>query len=493
MDVSTTMLLAGLVLTWLWWLTAKYRSNVRLPPGPRGLPLLGNLLQLDKRAPFTTLLKLSASYGPVMTIYLGTQRLVVLVGYDVIKEALVENADEFAGRGPIPLLVRATRGYGLAISNGERWKQLRRFTLSTLRDFGMGRKGMEEWIKEESRHLVDRISSTKASPFDPTFLLSCTVSNVICCLVFGERFSYDNEHFLSLLKIISQTLKHFSSPIGQLYNVFPWLPDRLSSRHRAVFNDIEKLRKFIMEKILEHQDTMNPSAPRDYIDCFLTRLKQEQDDASSEFNHENLESTVFNLYMAGTETTSTTIRFALSVLIKYPIIQEHMQQEIASVIGSERCPNMEDRKSLPFTDAVIHEVQRLLDIVPMNAPHYAVQHISFRGYDIPKGTMIIPMLHSVLREEKHWETPWSFNPQHFLDLDGNFKKNPAFLPFSAGKRSCVGESLARMEVFLFMVSLVQRFTFSCPSGPEHIDLSPEHSSFASLPRTYHIVATPRQN
>ncbi|CAL8374768.1 unnamed protein product [Gadus morhua 'NCC'] len=238
---------------------------------------------------------------------------------------------------------------------------------------------------------------------------------------------------------------------------------------------------------------MDPSAPRDYIDCFLTRLKQEQDNASSEFNHENLESTVFNLYMAGTETTSTTIRFALSVLIKYPNIQEHMQQEIASVIGSERCPNMEDRKSLPFTDAVIHEVQRLLDIVPMNGPHYAEHDISFRGYDIPKGTMIIPMLHSVLREEKHWETPWSFNPQHFLDLDGNFKKNPAFLPFSAGKRSCVGESLARMEIFLFMVSLVQRFTFSCPSGPEHIDLSPEHSSFASLPRTYHIVATPRQN
>ncbi|XP_059931281.1 cytochrome P450 2C15-like [Gadus macrocephalus] len=493
MDVSTTLGLAGLVLTLLWWLTAKYRSNVNLPPGPRGLPLLGNLLQLDKLAPFTTLLKLSASYGPVMTLHLANQRLVVLVGYDVIKEALVENPDDFTSRGPIPLLVRATRGYGLAISNGERWKQLRRFTLSTLRDFGMGRKGMEDWIKEESRHLVDRITSTKASPFDPTFLMSCTVSNVICCLVFGERFSYDNEHFLSLLKIISQTLKHFSSPVGQLYNVFPWLPDRLSRRHRAAFNDIEKLRKFIMENIVEHQDTMNPSAPRDYIDCFLTRLKQEKDNPTSEFTLENLESTVLNLYLAGTETTSTTIRFALSVLIKYPDIQEHMQREIASVIGSERCPNMEDKKSLPFTDAVIHEVQRLLDIVPMNLPHYAEHDISFRGYDIPKGTMIIPMLHSVLREEKHWATPWSFNPQHFLDPDGNFKKNPAFLPFSAGKRSCVGESLARMEIFLFMVSLVQRFTFSCPSGPEHIDLSPEHSSFASLPRTYHIVATPRQN
>ncbi len=141
-----------------------------------------------------------------------------------------------------------------------------------------------------------------------------------------------------------------------------------------------------------------------------------------------------------------------------------MQQEIVTAIGRERSPCMEDRKSLPFTDAVLHEIQRLMDIVPMSAPHYALKDISFRGYTIPKvfwchhiniyvlrwfqiikncpiwyhfsppqDTVIIPLLHSVLKEEKQWATPWSFNPQHFLDQNGNFKKNPAFLPFSAGK------------------------------------------------------------
>ncbi|XP_034404914.1 putative inactive cytochrome P450 2G1 [Cyclopterus lumpus] len=153
---------------------------------------------------------------------------------------------------------------------------------------------------------------------------------------------------------------------------------------------------------------------------------------------------------------------------------------------------MEDRKSLPFTDAVLHEIQRLIDIVPMNIPHYALQDISFRGYTIPKDTIIIPLLHSVLREEKQWETPWSFNPQHFLDQKGNFKKNQAFLPFSAGKRACVGEFLARMELFLILTSLLQRFTFSCPGGPNSVDLSPEYSSFANLPRRYDVIATPRR-
>ncbi|KAI3354028.1 hypothetical protein L3Q82_018582, partial [Scortum barcoo] len=503
MELSVTVLCAGLLIALLCFLSLKRRTKFSLPPGPPALPIIGNLPQLDKRAPFKTLLKLSESYGPVMTVYLGPQRTVVLVGYDAVKEALVDQADDFTGRGPVPFLLKVTRGYGLGISNGDRWRQLRRFTLTTLRDFGMGRKGMEEWIQEESKHLVARINSNKATPFDPTFLLSCTVSNVICCSVFGQRFSYDDKHFLHLLQIISDTLKFGSSPWGQssppphhpppsqMYNIFPRLMEWLPGRQHKMFARLEELRGFIMGKIQEHQDTLDPSSPRDYIDCFLTRLSQEKHDATTEFHYENLVSTVLNLYLAGTETTSSTIRFGLNVLMKYPKIQEKMQQEIDAVIGRGRSPYMEDRKSLPFTDAVLHEIQRFMDIVPMGVPHYALWDISFRGYTIPKGTLILPMLHSVLKEEDKWETPWSFNPQHFLDNNGNFKKNPAFLPFSAGKRACVGESLARMEIFLFMVSLLQHFTISSNGGPDSVDLSPEYSSFANLPRRYEVIATPR--
>ncbi|XP_039986015.1 cytochrome P450 2F3-like isoform X1 [Xiphias gladius] len=491
MDFSGTLIPAGLIVALLWLLRLRSRRQPCLPPGPAGLPVIGNLLQLDKRAPFKTLLKLSESYGPVLTVYLGRQRTVVLVGYEAVKEALVDQADDFTGRGPLPFLIRATKGYGLGISNGERWRQLRRFTLTTLRDFGMGRKGMEEWIQEEGKHLAARINSTGATPFDPTYFLSCTVSNVICCLVFGQRFSYDDGHFLYILQTISKVLKFGSSPWGQLYNIFPRLMEWLPGRQHEIFARIEELREFIMKKIREHEETLDPGSPRDYIDCFLIRLSQEKHIPVTEFHYDNLVSTVLNLYLAGTETTSSTIRFALSVLIKYPKIQENMQQEIDTVIGQERCPYMEDRKSLPFTDAVLHEIQRLMDIVPMSIPHYTLQDISFRGYTIPKATMVIPLLHSVLKEEKQWATPRSFNPQHFLDQNGNFKKNPAFLPFSAGKRSCVGESLARMEIFLFLVSLLQRFTFSCPGGPDSVDLSPEYSSFANVPRAYKVIATPR--
>ncbi|XP_063348493.1 cytochrome P450 2G1-like [Pelmatolapia mariae] len=489
MEFSATVILAGLILALL--LFNVKRKKYRLPPGPAPLPLLGNLPQIDKNVPFKSILKFSETYGPVMTLYMGWQRTVVLVGYDAVKEALVDQADDFTGRMPVPFLLKATKGYGLAISNGERWRQLRRFTLTTLRDFGMGRKGMEEWIQEISEHLRDHIRTFKGKPFDPQFLLSSTVSNVICCLVFGERFSFEDKQFLHLLTIISKILRFISSPLGQMHNIFPWLMEHLPGYHQTIFGHVEEARDFIERKIQEHKQTLDPSSPRDYIDCFLIRINQEKDNPSSEFNYDNLVSTVLNLFVAGTETTSSTLRYALTVLIKYPKIQEKMQQEIDTVIGKDRCPRMDDRKSLPFSDAVIHEVQRFLDIVPFSLPHYALNDISFRGYTIPKDTVIIPLLHSVLKEEKQWATPRFFNPQHFLDHNGNFKKNPAFMPFSAGKRACVGESLARMELFIFLVSLLQDFTFSCDGGPDSVDLDPEYSSFASLPRTYQIIATAR--
>ncbi|XP_026222707.1 cytochrome P450 2C31-like [Anabas testudineus] len=380
----------------------------------------------------------------------------------------------------------------LGISNGECWRQLRRFTLTTLRDFGMGRKGMEQWIQEESKHLVVYINNTKATSFDPVFLLSCAVSNVICCLVFGERFNYEDKHFLRFLNTISEISLLGSSFLGEMYNIFPWLIELLPGRHQTIFAQVEELRDFIDLKIQEHKETLDPNSPRDFIDCFLIRINQEKDNPTTEFHYDNLAATVMNLFVAGTETTSSTIKYALSVLIKYPDIQEKLQQEIATVIGRKRCPKMEDRKSLPFTDAVIHEVQRFVDIFPFSLPHYALKDISFRGYTIPKDTVILPLLHSVLKDEKQWATPWSFNPQHFLEQNSNFKKNPAFLPFSAGKRACVGESLARMELFIFLVSLLQHFTFSCAEGPDRIDLIPEYSAFANVPRSCQIIATPNE-
>uniref|UniRef100_A0A3B3WRQ7 Uncharacterized protein n=2 Tax=Poecilia mexicana TaxID=48701 RepID=A0A3B3WRQ7_9TELE len=150
---------------------------------------------------------------------------------------------------------------------------------------------------------------------------------------------------------------------------------------------------------------------------------------------------------------------------------------------------MADRDNMPYTNAVIHEIQRMGNIIPLNVPRIASKDTTLAKYTIPKGTLILAPLHSVLHDESVWETPHSFNPQHFLDQDGKFKKREAFMPFSAGKRVCLGEQLARMELFLFFTSLLQRFKFSPPAG-EQPSLEYKMAGTRS-PKPYRLCAVPR--
>ncbi|NXB21349.1 CP2H1 protein, partial [Rhagologus leucostigma] len=166
------------------------------PPGPIALPILGNLLQMNPWNLPESLKKISEKYGPVFTIHLGPQKVVVLYGYDVVKEALVDQGDDFSGRGLLPLVRKLFQGTGIVTSNGETWRQLRRFVLTTLRDFGMGKKGIEERIQEEADFLVERLKNTHERPFNPGNFLVHAVSNIICSIVFGDRFDYEDKKFL---------------------------------------------------------------------------------------------------------------------------------------------------------------------------------------------------------------------------------------------------------------------------------------------------------
>uniref|UniRef100_A0A8C4RCP7 Cytochrome P450 2B4-like n=1 Tax=Erpetoichthys calabaricus TaxID=27687 RepID=A0A8C4RCP7_ERPCA len=492
MELFGTLLLTAIVLCLLYMFLPKDSSrHAKMPPGPTPLPVIGNLLQVNGKTPFMSFLKLSDTYGPVMTVHLGGHRALVLVGYEAVQEALVQHADVFAGRAQFPLLVRLLRGFGLTLSNGERWKQLRRFTLTTLRNFGMGKHSIEEWIQEEARHLTEEFRKNASLLCDPTFFLSRAVSNVICSIVFGQRFEYQDKRFVHLLKLLNENVQLISSPSGQFYNVFPSMMNILPGTYNILQKNVTEINEFITEMIKGHKETLSDDDPRDYIDTFLIKMKQENGSPATEFHQDNLQATVLNLFLAGTETISTTLRYGLLILMKYPHIQEKIHQEIDAVIGRDHTPAMEHRKKMPYTDAVIHEIQRFIDIAPINVPHITTRNTSFRGYNIPEGTLVIPLLHSVLFDKTQWESPQSFNPGHFLDKDGCFKMNPAFMPFSTGKRACAGEGLARMELFLFFSSLLQNFSFHFPEDPETISLLPGPSSFLKLPKGYTFIVSPR--
>ncbi|XP_076419140.1 cytochrome P450 2C26 [Peromyscus maniculatus bairdii] len=479
--------LSCLLLLSLW---RQSSERGKLPPGPTPLPVIGNFLQIDVKDISQSLTNLSNVYGPVFTLYMGMEPTVVLHGYEAVKEALIDHGEEFAGRGSFPVAERITKGLGIVLSNGSRWKEIRRFSLMTLRNLGMGKRTIEDRVQEEAQCLVEELRKTNGSPCDPTFILSCAPCNVICSIIFQNRFDYKDQDFLTFMEKINENIRILSSPWLQVCNNFPSLMDYCPGSHHKLIKNVDYIKSYLMEKIKEHQESLNAANPRDFIDYYLIKQKQANNNQQSEFTLEHLATTVNDLFGAGTETTSTTLRYALLLLLKHPHVTAKVQEEIDRVVGRNRSPCMQDRSHMPYTDAMIHEVQRFIDLIPTSVPHAVTCDTKFRNYLIPKGTTVITSLSSVLHDSKEFPNPEVFDPGHFLDKNGNFKKSDYFMPFSAGKRICAGEGLARMELFLFLTTILQNFKLKSLVHPKDIDTTPVANGFASLPPPYQICFIP---
>ncbi|XP_066568938.1 cytochrome P450 2J2 [Amia ocellicauda] len=475
--LSVCLLLADILLN---------RNPKNFPPGPWPLPLLGNVFTgVDYKA----IDKLAAEYGSVFSLRWGREKMVFVSGYKRVKEALVDQGEIFADRPITPLFHKVFKGLGLGLSSGYLWKKQRRFAVTHLKHFGEGKKTLESFIQQECGFVCEAIREEHGHPFNPHFTLNNAVANIICSLVFGHRFDYNDENFQRILRLTARTFNLIASTRAQLYNAFPGVLKYLPGPHQTIFSNYAKVTGFIREEIEKHKADWDPSDPRDFIDAYFGEIGNRKDDTEAGFNMENLVICCLDFFEAGTETTSTTLRWGLLYMIKYPEIQKKVQGEIDSVIGQGRQPSMDDRASMPYTDAVIHEIMRIGNIVPLNVAHMTNKDTTLGGYFLPKGTTVITNFTSVLCDKKEWETAETFNPRHFLDSNGKFFKRESFIPFSAGRRVCLGEQLARMELFLFFTSLLQRFSFSPPPGEEpKLEIQ---EGFTLCPQPFQICASPR--
>uniref|UniRef100_A0A8D1SDB0 unspecific monooxygenase n=1 Tax=Sus scrofa TaxID=9823 RepID=A0A8D1SDB0_PIG len=422
----------------------------KFPPGPTPLPILGNILQLDVKDISKSLSNLSKVYGPVFTVYFDLKPAVVLHGYEAMKEALIAAGEEFSGRGHFPMAERVNKGHGILFSNGKIWKETRCFSIMTL-------------IQEEALCLVEELRRTNASPCDPTFLLGCAPCSVICSIIFHNRVDYTNQNFLTLLEKFNENFRILSSPWMQVNN-FPALIDYLQESHNKVLKNSAYVKSYILEKVKEHQTSLDINDPWDF------RLFPDQDGRA----------TVVDLFRAGTETTSTSLRYGLLLLLKHPDVTAKVQKEIDSVIERHRSPCMQDRSHMPYIDAVVHEIQRYIDLVPNGLLS------SFSS----QGTTVLTSLTSVLRDDQEFPNPEVFDPGHFLDESGNFKESDYFMPFSTGKQICMGEGLARMELFLFLTSILQKFTLESVVDLKDIDTTPISRGLSHVPPSYQLRFIP---
>ncbi|XP_075704425.1 cytochrome P450 2C29-like [Rhinoderma darwinii] len=488
MELSTILALSLVVLltVYIFLSWSKQHGNYLLPPGPPPIPLLGTPKYMDLRAATTNFQKLSQKYGSVFTIWKMSEPVVVLCGYETVKDALINHAEQFSARPIIPVMYISTKGYGI---NGPRWRSLRRFTMTSLRNFGMGKKTMEMRVLAESKYLIQAVSETEGKPFNPAMSLASAVGNIISSVLFGEHFDYQDKQLQELLSSTSRHIKGILSPLNTLCNIVPVLLN-LPFIRQKVFKESKYIQTFVTKYIKQHKETLKPESPRDFIDYYLLKIKEAEHEMDSDFCDTSLLMMVVALLSAGTETTASTLKFSLVLMANYPEVQAKVQQEIDEVTKS-RLPEIMDKPQLPYTNAVIHEIQRVLDLASTALFHAVTEDIKFRGYTIPKGAAVIPFLSSVLTDPSQWETPEVFNPGHFLTEEGQFRTRLAFMPFSAGKRVCLGENLARMELFLLFSALLQKFTFTLPPGTERQDSKSLNLNKVEIIASGQIRAVPR--
>ena len=180
-----------------------------------------------------------------------------------------------------------------------------------------------------------------------------------------------------------------------------------------------------------------------------------------------MKNVLYDLFFAGNDTTSTTLQWAMLYLVKYPQVQRKMREELDSVTGRARCPRWADKPDTPYIEAAIYELQRCANIVPMSVIHTALEDVTVGEYFIPKGTQVFPNIASVLKDPEVFSEPEEFRPERFLSEDGKRVESPPhWIPFGLGKRRCPGETLAKMELYLFLTGIIHNFTIENKPGDE---------------------------
>lgn len=498
------------------WLTKNKFEFGCIPQGPRSWPIFGNLLQLGSR-PYITFFNWSKTYGPIFRARLGSQDIVVLNGTDIIRDALSNHSDDFAGRPYIYMTHATLKGKGIISSPYNKdYDEHRKFLINSFNRFGRRRSSLETSCLHSIREILNEYRERS----DDIFLsnsaqiknhLSQITSQSVLTMTFGIEI-HDKPKFSKLMDLVSENFQ--STAVIAAYNFLPLT--RIFKT--TIMKNVAKCSEFLNSLITQRVENYTPNEEHNIIDSYLSEIINNMNNMSNvsiknennsdnnnnssvyvekllnnesielkatktnsvqngddiirdeerpkprgrykSFSFDHLNSIVQDLFIAGTETVSNAVNWAIVYAAYYPQYQEKIQNKIDDTIGKERSPCDDDRRKLPYVEAFINETLRYHCAGPILIPRSTTCDTSLKGYKLAKNTFVLVNMWSCMRDENYWNEPNKFDPDRFLDSNGNFVcKNPAMLPFSIGTRACIGESLARTELFLIFTSLLQKFTF----------------------------------
>ncbi|XP_015795767.1 cytochrome P450 2J6 [Tetranychus urticae] len=439
----------------------------KLPPGPWGLPFVGYLPFIKKDA-YIQMTELAEKYGPVFSFKCGQFDVIVINEVKAIEEALKN--DHLLARPASTYVPGLKRDPSLIEMSGEPWRQQRRVALTILRNVGLGKSTLEEKIKEEIGYFIDSLKSAHGNEVDFGDEIKTSVSNNISILLFGHRFEYNDpigSEMRRNMKQVIENVPYFSKFMFMpVMLVFVSLAAHFSSDLRKMTSNQKELEKKVTKEVAKHREKQTTHEIEDYIDGFLQEMDK-QKDSNTSFNINTLRRNTSDFYAAGSDTTTHVLNFMMLYLVTHPEYQQKIRDEIKQTIGFERQPDYADRTSMPFTMAFIYESLRMATIVPLNVHRRAAQDTKVMSYSIPKDTIVILNFWAVHRDPNLWNDPHSFKPGRFMSDDGQkVIKSPNLMPFSGGKRVCPGATLALIELFLYLVSIVQNFQVSASERDE---------------------------
>ncbi|XP_046372222.1 steroid 17-alpha-hydroxylase/17,20 lyase-like isoform X3 [Haliotis rufescens] len=471
-----------------------FKKRPALPPGPRGWPFIGNLREIQKGDPLELFSTWIEKYGPVITVKFGTWKVVILGRIDVVMEALVQKQEAFAGR-PQTYSGDAFTAGSKDIVNGQygpRWKLHRKLASKALRQY-MTSDNLPRKISQ-SLNISTALMLEEHGPIDPLPFISLAVFNILYGMCFDKLCAdTKDETFTFLMDSLKGLVENFGS--GFLEDFIPLLRYCPTAKFRRQLKYIAALTEHIKKEMEEHKETFVYGQSRDFADAMLAAQKEaidEEDPALlSQITDTHVVQTMGDVFFAGIDTTRNTLHWCLLVMALNPDIQKKVQEEVDSVIGRDLNVSLSDRSRLPYTEAVLHETMRIRGIAPMGIPHETLYDTSVGGYELPKGTGVMIFHQGLHFDPDQWDNVNEFRPERFLDASGKMAPKPkSWLPFSAGRRVCLGEIIARPDLHLVLAGMMRACSVSLAPG-ETNDFKPAIPGFACLPRSYKVVVESR--
>ncbi|KDP29244.1 hypothetical protein JCGZ_16633 [Jatropha curcas] len=492
MDYQMVGLTALTSLLWITWaivilITQRRRRHLKekrpLPPGPRRWPVVGNIFQLGHRSPHESFTELALTHGPIMTLWLGSMCTIV-VSSDKMAREMFKNHDAVLAGRKIYEAMKGNHGHdGSMITSqyGPHWRMLRR--LATTEFFVTSRLDAMRTVRcrciDELIKFIEEACGNGKNAVDVGRFFFLMAFNLIGNLMFSkDLLDPKSETGATFFYHAGKVMEMAGKPnIADFFPFFRWL-DPQGIRRNTQFH-VEKAFEiaggFIEERMESiKKENSKEDKKKDFLDVLL-EFRGDGVEEPSRFSSRIINVIVFEMFTAGTDTTTSTLEWAMAELLHNPETLKKVQEELRSKISASKKLEEKDIENLPYLKAVIKETLRLHPPLPFLVPHKAMDSCKMLGYHIPKETQILVNVWAIGRDPKIWNDPLKFRPERFfepnmVDYRGH---NFEFIPFGSGRRMCPAMPLASRVLPFTLGSLLLSFDWVLPNElkPNAIDMS----------------------